>query len=62
MSAKEKLAGWLKERKDSSVSFVAEKLLQKKLEPYGQLMELDLDSSRQRAFLKILLKGEVDAG
>ena len=60
MSAAGKLGSWLKERKDSSVSFVVEKLLQKRLEPYGRLLDFALDSRHQSASLKILLKGEVE--
>jgi hypothetical protein len=60
MNARDKLTGWLHSRKDSSVSFVVEKLLQKRLEAYGRLLEFELNSRHQTASLKILLKGEMD--
>lgn len=60
MSATDKLKNWFQGQKDSSVSFVMEKMLQKKLERYGRLMEFKLDSRQNTASLKLLLKGETD--
>jgi hypothetical protein len=60
MSARDKLTGWLKERKDSSVSFLVEKVLQKRLEGYGRLLAFDLNSREQTACVKMLPTGEVE--
>lgn len=60
MNAREKLTGWLKERKDSSVSFLVEKVLQKRLEPYGRLLSFELNSREQTASVKMMPTGEVE--
>ena len=58
MNAAGKLKNWFQDQKDTSVSFLVEKMLQKKLERYGQLLEFKLDSRRCAAFLSLRLKGE----
>jgi hypothetical protein len=55
-----KLRNWLHERKDASVSFMAEKMLQQKLERYGQIMDIQLNSRERTAVLQLLLKGETE--
>ena len=60
-TAGSKLKNWLHSQKDSSVSFMAEKMLQKKLEPYGQILDFQLNSREHSAVLQLLLKGETQA-
>jgi hypothetical protein len=61
MSATAKIKEWFQRGKDSSVSFVLEKVLAKQLEPYGQLLAVKIDSERESAELHVLLKGEAEA-
>ncbi len=58
MSATGKFKNWLHDRKDSSVSLVLEKFLQKKIERYGRLIELKIDSRQRTASVRLILKGE----
>lgn len=51
---------WLQEQKDNSVGFVIRKLLQQKLEPYGDIQSFELDSKSNTLSIKILLKGEME--
>lgn len=60
MSATGKLKGWLRDQKDTSVSFVLQKLVQKRLERYGTVNDLKIDSRRQSASIQLLAKGEVE--
>jgi hypothetical protein len=60
MSTSGKLRNWLQGQKDTSVSFLVEKMLQKKIEPFGRLLEFKLDSRQNGASLKLLLKGETE--
>ena len=60
MKARDKLTDWLKTRKDSSVSFMVETLLRKRLEAYGRVLEFDLNSRQRQAAVKILLRGETE--
>jgi hypothetical protein len=49
---------WVQGQKDTSASFVAQKVLRQKLEPFGELLDFQLQSRQQSARLKVLLKGE----
>ena len=60
MNAGSKLKDWIHRQKDASVSMVAEKMLQKYLEPYGRLLELALNSRQNTASIKMLLRGETE--
>jgi hypothetical protein len=60
MNTGSKLKDWIHRQKDASVSMVAEKMLQKYLEPYGRLMDLALNSRQNTASIKVLLKGETE--
>jgi hypothetical protein len=60
MSATGKFMSWLQQKKDHSVSFVIEKLLAKKLAPYGQLLAFQLHSAENRASCRVLLRGETE--
>ena len=60
MSATDKLKSWFRQQKDNSVSFVVEKVLATKVAPYGELLDFQLHSNENRAFLKVLLRGEPD--
>ena len=58
MSVGSTLKEWFQSQKDNSVSFVVEKMLRTRLEPYGCVSAFSLDSKNNRAALTILLKGE----
>jgi hypothetical protein len=60
MSVGSTLKEWLRTQKDNSVSFVLEKMLRTRLEPYGSVSAFSLDSKRNHASLTILLKGETE--
>ena len=60
MNTGSKMKDWFHKQKDASVSMVAEKMLQKYLEPYGRLLDFALDSRQHTASIKLLLKGEAD--
>jgi hypothetical protein len=49
---------WLHDRKDASVSFVLEKAMQNRLEKFGRVLELRIDTRRSTFFVELLLKGE----
>ncbi|MHC1764280.1 MAG: hypothetical protein AB9869_08235 [Verrucomicrobiia bacterium] len=51
---------WLQDQKDSTVSFVLEKVLRKKVERYGRLVEFKLDSRSAQASITLALHGEAD--
>lgn len=55
-----KLKNWLQDQKENTVSFVLEKMLRRKLERYGRLLEFKLDSRQGAASVKVLLEGETD--
>jgi hypothetical protein len=55
-----KFTRWLHDRKDASLSFVLERALQQRLERYGRVMELRIDTRQSAAFLKLHLKGELE--
>ncbi len=59
-TATSKIKGWFQRQKDQSISLVAEKVLRTKLEPYGRLISVDLNSQQNQASLEILLNGEVE--
>ncbi len=61
MSTGNKLKEWFSGRKDSSVSFVLERVLQSQLERYGRVVSFQMSSQRSSARLELLLKGEVEA-
>ncbi len=54
------LKTWLAGKKDASVSFVAEKLLRKRLERYGELLELRINSRERSAVVEMLPRGELE--
>lgn len=58
MSTAGRLKSWLQDRKDSSVSMVLEKMLQKKIARYGRLLQFRIDSARSSASVEVLLHGE----
>ena len=58
MGTSDNLKNWMQGRKDSSVSFVLQKVLQKWIEPYGVLEEFKIDSRQGSASVQIRLKGE----
>jgi hypothetical protein len=60
VSATSKLKDWIQGQKDSSVSLVAEKLLQEYVEPYGSLRSFSLNSRQNAASFEVLLKGETE--
>jgi hypothetical protein len=55
------LKNWLQGQKDNSVSFLAEKMLAKRLEPYGRLVSFKLNSRERSATLELLLDGEKES-
>jgi hypothetical protein len=61
MSTADHWKNWLKGHKDSSVSFILEKALRPKLERYGRLIRLKIDSRAKTATIEILPKGETDS-
>ncbi len=55
-----KLKSWLQDHKDSTVSFVLEKFLRKKLERYGRLQGFKIESRSAQAFITLVLHGEAE--
>jgi hypothetical protein len=51
-------ARWLHEQKDASVSFILQKAVKTRLEKFGRVLELRIDSRQNILFLELLLKGE----
>jgi hypothetical protein len=58
MSTSDHWKNWLKGHKDSSVSFILEKALAPKLERYGRLVRLKVDSRAKTATVEVVPKGE----
>lgn len=58
MRTSAKLKSWLQDQKDSTLSFVLEKVLRKRLERYGRLLEFKLDTRNAQASVQVLLHGE----
>lgn len=58
MSARAKFKSWIQAGKDSSVAFVLEKLLQKRFERYGTMIEIKIESRQSTASVTLLLRGE----
>lgn len=50
----------LKKGIDASTSVLARQFLQEKLEPYGQLNDLTIDSAEKRIRMLVRLKGETE--
>jgi hypothetical protein len=59
-SPTERIKSWFHRKRDSSVSYVMEKLIAKQLEPYGRVVDLRIDSGRKQVELDLLLKGELE--
>jgi hypothetical protein len=58
MSTRRTFTQWLHDRKDASVSFVLEKAMQNRLEKFGRILDLRIDSRHHTLLLELLLKGE----
>src|SRR4051812_39054946 len=46
--------------KDAGTSFVVERAVAHRLQPYGRMLNLSIDSKTKRIRLEVLLKGETD--
>jgi hypothetical protein len=54
----ERIADWLRRKKDSTSSFFVERALQTFLWDYGRMLNLKLDSRQKTVQCEVLLKGE----
>lgn len=50
----------MKEIKDSLLSYIISKILSTKIQDYGEIVNLSIDSKRKKIMVEVLLKGEND--
>jgi hypothetical protein len=60
MSLAQRIAGMLGRAKDAGSSFAAERMLQGKIERYGRMLNLSIDSKLKTIHIEVQLKGEKD--
>lgn len=61
MSLSTNIAGWLSRMKNSSVSFVIERALQRSIEDYGRMLNFYIDSRQKTIQFEVFLKGETES-
>jgi hypothetical protein len=61
MASENRFTNWLHRQKDSSTSFILERVLQSAFAKYGRMLNFYIDSRQRTAQVEVLLKGEKEA-
>jgi hypothetical protein len=61
MAEESGIKSWLREKKDDTITFFLTRALQPQIAPYGELINLKLDSGAHTVRLEVLLKGETES-
>jgi hypothetical protein len=60
MGLLETISGFLHNAKDAGTSFVAERFVAHRIQPYGRMINLSIDSKNSKIRLEVLPKGETE--